>query len=193
MGRWEFAEAIDMSEENVVHNNVVPIFQEILGRAPSATELATWSASIRTNHADAGFIATLGSSDEAYAKLTGDPTAKDQAWLVQAYNAILDRNPDAPGRAYYSSMLGAGGSTSATRLRVATALEYSAENAADWTGAVYGAAFGRGPDAGIGFWIGWLMGPGHWQTFRMWTHFLASDEGYALAQTQPNPPPPEAH
>lgn len=191
MGRWAFAEAIDMSEENVVKNNVVPIFNEALKRAPTAGELAQWSSYIRTNHADAAFIAALLSSNEAYAMLVGDHLAKDQAWLNLAYNTILDRNPDAPGGAHFTAMLGAGGSTQATRLAVALHLEYSAENAGGWVGAVYGAAFGRGPDAGIGYWMGWLMGSGQWQTFRMWTHFLASNEGYALAQTQPNPPPEE--
>ena len=54
---------------------------------------------------------------------------------------------------------------------------------------MYGAAFGRGPDAsGVAYWVNWLLGPGHFQTFRMWTKFLSSNEGYALAQTQPNPP-----
>jgi len=189
LGRWDFAEAIDMSDENIVNNNVVPIYQQILGRAPSSGELAQWSNYIRTNHADAGFIATLGSSDEFYAKVSaGAPNAVD-AWLTFAYDSILDRAPDPGGAAHFSAVLDAE-STPQTRLDVAMALEHSAENAGDWTGAVYGAAFGRGPDAGIGYWIGWLMGPGQWQTFRMWTQFLASSEGYTLAQTQPNPPPP---
>ena len=33
----------------------------------------------------------------------------------------------------------------------------------------------------------WLLGPGKWRTFHMWTSVLSSPEGYALAQTQPSP------
>jgi hypothetical protein len=37
----------------------------------------------------------------------------------------------------------------------------------------------------VAFWVDWLMGRGRWQTFRMWTFHLASDEAYRRAQTQP--------
>ena len=56
-----------------------------------------------------------------------------------------------------------------------------------------GVAFNRAPDqGGMDYWTGWLQGCGNWQTFRMWTAMLSSQEGFNLAQTQPNPPPPEA-
>jgi hypothetical protein len=188
MARGAFAEAVDVSHENMVNNNVNPGFQGILGRAPTAAELTRWVRNIRNHHGDAVFGATLESSDEHYGHVAGaDAAAKDQAWLTEAYMQILDRAPDAAGRAHFTAQLGSP-STPATRLKVALRLEISGENARDWVGAVYGAAFGRGPDpAGMQFWVNWLLGPGHFQTFRMWTTFLSSNEGYALAQTQPNP------
>lgn len=189
LARGAFAEAVDVSHENMVKNNVDPGFLGIIGRPPTASERTFWVDQIRTRHGDAVFAATLESSNEHYADVAGaNAAAKDQAWLTEAYMGILDRAPDGPGRAYFTAQLGSP-STEASRLQVALRLEISAENARDWVGAVYGAAFGRGPDpAGMEYWVNWLLGRGHFQTFRMWTTFLSSNEGYALAQTQPNPP-----
>ena len=189
MDRWAFADYVDMSDENIINNNVVSIFQEGFHRAPTADELSTWSANIRATHGDAELLAHILSSDETYSSLP--PGDKVATWLGIVYNAVLDRDPDPAGLAYFSGILNAPGANAATRYTVAMALEHSAENAGDWTGAVYGAAFGRAPDPAIGYWIGWLQGEGHWRTFAMWTMFLSSPEGYALAQTQPNPAPEE--
>ena len=39
------------------------------------------------------------------------------------------------------------------------------------------------PDpAGIRSWTAWLTGSGGWQTFRLWTHLLSSDEAYRRSQ-----------
>jgi len=193
LSRYAFAEAIDMSNENVIDHNVVPLYQDVLGRAPTANELAAGIAEIRVNHQDAHLLAMLFSSDEAYAKIAGDtPQAKDEAWLKEAFKSVLERDPDAAALTYYKGRLGAGGSTAATRMAVGLALELSNENMAGWTGAVFGAGLHRAPDeAGFGYWFGWLIGPGHRQTFRLWTHILSSAEANGIAQTQPNPPPDE--
>jgi hypothetical protein len=124
------------------------------------------------------------STDEFY-----DQFETPSEWLNAVYNAILERDADPTGGGYFGLMLG-DAPTVAQRKQVTMILEHSGENAAGWTAAVYGAAFHRPPDtAGMDFWVGWLLGEGHFQTFRMWTSMLSSDEGYALAQTQPNPPP----
>ena len=57
--RSAVADALDMSTENVVDNNVVPLYQGLLGRAPSSTELAAGVSSIRSTHGDAELIAGL--------------------------------------------------------------------------------------------------------------------------------------
>lgn len=189
MDRWAFAIAIDYSNENIYKNNVDDSYQGILGRAPSKAEADAAAASIRTTQGDGTLTALLASTDEFYATMQGStPQAKDQAWLHVAYNGIVDRNPDSAGLAHYTKVLGTGGSTEATRHKVALQLEFSPENAKGWVGAVYGAAFGRQPDAaGFRYWQNWLLTTG-FRTFRMWTGFLSSDEGYKIAQTQPNPP-----
>ncbi len=196
LSRYAFAEAVDTSAENLVKNNAIPIYEGILGRAPTTTEIKAVAAHIIAEHEDGKINATLVSLDEFYNKIPGaTPAAKDQAWLTQAYMGIVDRAPDGAGRTFFTGVLHANSATStvASRYRVAELLERSLENAQGWTGAVFGAGLNRAPDrAGFAYWVNWLTGVGKWQTFRLWTHILSSNEGYALAQTQPNPQQPSA-
>jgi hypothetical protein len=188
--RSAVADALDMSTENLVDNNVVPIYQQALHRAPSSTELAAGIGSIRSTHGDAVLIAKLASSDEFFANFSAAPNP-EEAWLGTVYNIVLDRDTDAAGGDFFLSQLGSD-SSAGMRNWVTMTLEHSPENAAGWTGAAMGAAFGREPDqAGMAYWMNWLQNSGKWQTFRMWTAMLSSQEGFNLAQTQPNPPPPE--
>jgi hypothetical protein len=203
MPRWTFAELVDTSNENLIKNNAIPIFQGFLGRNPTAAEARAIARHIIAEHEDGKIVAAILASAEFYAIEPGAPAgaeaartpARDQTWLTQAFMAILDRGPGPESRAYFTRRLHASGPTStvATRLRVASVLERSAENARDWTGAVFFAGLNRPPDAaGFAFWIKWLTGRGQWQTFRMWTHILSSNEAYNRAQTQPNPGEPGA-
>jgi hypothetical protein len=202
MPRWTFTEAIDTSNENLIKDNAIPIYGGFLGRAPTAAEARAVAAHIVAQHEDGKIVAGILSSQEFYDIVPGTPTGtkaatpdRDQTWLTQAFMAILDRGPGPESRAYFTRRLHASGPTStvATRLRVAAVLERSAENARGWTGAVFFAGLNRPPDAnGFAFWLKWLTGRGQWQTFRMWTHILSSNEGYARAQTQPNPQPGSA-
>lgn len=187
--RWAFARTVDYSNENIYKNNVIPLYQGILDRAPSDAEAQAAAASIRSTESDGRLTAMIASSDEFYSHMEGTtPQEKDQAWLAVAYNGIVDRDPDPSGAAYYTRVLGEDGSTAATRLKVATALEGSAENARGWVTAVYGAALGRQPDpSGFEFWQHWLLTT-NFRAFRMWTAFLSSNEAFNIAQTQPNPP-----
>jgi hypothetical protein len=186
--RWAFARQIDYSNENIYKNNVNGLYQDLLGRAPTADEAAAAAASIRSTEGDAHLIALLASSDEFYATIEGEtPADRDQAWLGFAYNGIVDRDPDPSGAAHYTNVLG-NPSTEATRHKVAMSLELSAENAGGWTTAVYFAGLNRPPDpSGFAHWKNWLLTTG-FRTFRMWTGILSSDEANRIAQTQPNPP-----
>lgn len=190
--RFNFTETIDMSNENLGANNVIPLYQDILGRAPTDAELAAGKAFIRARHQDGGLIAKLISSDEAYATIQG-PTkaARDRAWLEQAYQGIVEAAPTPAEVAKWTALFGAG-STVSKRTYVANVLEESPPNATSWTFGVYGAGLNRGasPDE-LAFWARWLNGRGHWQTFRMWTNVLSSHEAYELAQTQPAIAEPE--
>ncbi len=185
-----FAWLVDMSDENIFINNVNALYADLLNRAPSPVEAELGAENIRGNEGDARLIAELGSSDEFYSHIDGaTPQLKDQAWLAFAYNAVLDRAPDTAGAAFFTGILGPNGSTEATRRQVAIALEFSSENAGGWIRGVYGAAFQRPPDdAGFAYWQNWLLTTG-FRTFRMWTEFLSSPEGWDKAQTQPDPPP----
>lgn len=191
--RSKVAEAIDLSTENLVNNNIVEIYRGILERDPSEQELAAGVAHIRKHQEDGQIIARLIASDEFYElfydELAPSDGARDDAWLDTAYNMILDRSPDSAGAAYFGAILGSP-STEASRFRVASLLERSGENAQGWTFGVYFAGLNRPPDeAGFAYWSQWLRGPGQWRTFKMWTTVLSSNEAYARAQTQPNPFP----
>ncbi len=182
--RSTVAERLDMSMENLVKNNAVAYYHRVFDRDPTQAETDAAVASIEATHGDADLLSTMYSTDEFY-----DQFETPSEWLNAVYNAILERDADPTGGGYFGLMLG-DAPTVAQRKQVTMILEHSGENAAGWTAAVYGAAFHRAPDtAGMDFWVGWLLGEGHFQTFRMWTSMLSSDEGYALAQTQPNPPP----
>jgi hypothetical protein len=189
--RGSFALTVDMSDENLVKNNVVPLYGGILNRAPSDAELQAGVADIRLRQADARLIARLFSSDEFYDAFDPGAGDKDEAWIAAGYQNILDRSPDASGLAYFKSVLGSP-STAETRLKAALIMELSPENDAGWTFGAYFAGLNRPPDpAGFEYWTTWLAGPGQRRTFKMWTTVLSSPEGYARAQTQPNPEGPE--
>jgi hypothetical protein len=180
--RSAVSNALDMSTENVVDNNVMPLYHDLLGRVPTSTELASGVDSIRSTRSDADLISFLISKDEVFSHY-----ASFNDWLNDVYEGVLDRPADTNGLNFFNDYV-SDPSTAGERRGVVKTLEHSPENAADWTAAAMGAAFGRGPDqGGMAYWTGWLQGEGHWQTFRMWTLMLASSEGYALAQTQPNP------
>lgn len=183
--RWSVAESLDTSDENLGRNNVDPLYQGLLGRAPTPGERAYWITQLRTAHANAGATAALLASQEGYELHTSAATTaeRDAEWLAFAYNRILDRAPDPGGAAHYLRQFGAGGSTRATRTTVAMSLERSSSNARSWVRAAMTEALGRTPDApGVRSWTAWLTGPGRWQTFRLWTHLLSSDEAYRRAQ-----------
>lgn len=185
--RFNFAETVDMSHENLVDHNIVGIYQGVLGRPPTSAEIAAGINYFRANHEDGTLLARLFSSEEAYGKLA--PTtkmAKDAEWLKQAFTNIVDRPPTSAEQSRWMAYFGPSGSTVARRFYLASQLERSEENATSWIFGVYGAGLGRGAQGSeIGFWTNWLMGRGKWQTFRMWTNVLSSPEAYRLAQTEP--------
>lgn len=191
-GRGRFAKYVDLSTENLVHNNVVELYGRMLEREPTAAELSAGVAYIRKAQSDGQLIADILASDEFYdaytpPEQTSRSTAKDEAWLNEVYNFILDRNVDEAGFDYWTGVMGEQ-STAATRRKVTRSLERAPEATFGWIFGVYGAGLHRGPSGDeIGYWQQWLLGPGQWRTFHMWTSVLSSAEGYALAQTQPSP------
>ncbi len=190
MGRGQLALSIDMSDENLVHNNVVPLYGGILGRDPAPGEIAAGVAHIRQHRWDGLLIAQLLASDELYDAFETDPGSaltKDQQWLDEMYRWILDRPVDQASLEFWTARLGAQ-STQAVRNQITRFLERSSEATYGWIFGVYFAGLNRPPASGdIAFWNQWLLGPGGWRAFQMWTSVLSSPEGYAKAQTQPDP------
>lgn len=193
-GRGRFATFVDLSDENLVYNNVVELYGGLLEREPTPAELSAGVAHIRANQSDAMIIADILASDEFYANYEYDEvrrgtraTEKDEAWLNTVYNFILDRDVDPGGFEYWTGVLGEE-STQATRRKVTRSLERAPEATVGWIFGVYFAGLNRPPsEDDFAFWQGWLLGAGRWRTFHMWTTVLSSPEGYARAQTQPSP------
>ncbi len=189
-GRGHFAKFVDLSTENLVHNNVNELYAGLLGRAPTPAELAAGVAHIRAHQEDGRLIADIVASNEYYDAFEVDPgssQSKDQQWLDAMYRNILDRGADAGGLAYWSGVMGSP-STQAGRQKVTRSLERAAEATYGWIFGVYYAGLNRPPSpSDVGYWQQWLLGPGKWRTFQMWTSVLSSPEGYARAQAQPSP------
>lgn len=189
LDRWRFVEAVDVSNENLGKNNVDQLYPLLVGRAPSAAERQAGIDTLRARHENATLTAALISSPEAYSAHTSAGTAeeRDREWLAFAYNRILDRAPDANGEAFYLGYFPAGGSTVEQRRKVAMGLERSRSNLLSWVKAAMTEALGRTPDReGVDYWSSWLVTTGTWQTFRLWTTLLSSNEAYRRAQTQPS-------
>ncbi|HEU5150359.1 MAG TPA: DUF4214 domain-containing protein [Iamia sp.] len=188
-GRGAFAKYVDLSTENLVHNNVRQLYLGLLDREPTSAELTAGVAHIRRYQSDAVIIADILASDEYY-DIFGRPdraSDTDEAWLDHVYGFILDRGIDQGGLAHWSAVLGEE-STQATRRTVTRALERSREATVGWIYGVYFAGLHRPPGPNeFGYWQQWLLGAGQWRTFQMWTSVLSSAEGYRLAQTQPSP------
>lgn len=191
MGRGQMALSIDMSDENLVQNNVVPLYGEILGRDPAPGEITTSVAHIRQYRWDGLMIADLLGSDEYYEAFETDPESeltKDQQWLDTMYNWILDRPASESDIAFWTAKMGTQ-STQTVRTQITRYLERSNEATFGWIFGVYFAGLNRPPaDSDIAYWNQWLLGAGKWRAFQMWTSILSSNEAYANAQAQPNPP-----
>lgn len=188
--RWGVAELIDTSTENLGRNNIDQLYPLLLDRPPTPAERAAGIGRLRSGHENATLTADLLASEEGYALHGTGATAgeRDRAWLAFAYARILDRAPDPRGEAFFLGYFAPTGSTASRRHLVAMGLEHSYPNATSWVKAAMAEALGRPADPrGLDYWRAWLTDParGRWQTFRLWTHQLASDEAYRRAQTQP--------
>lgn len=190
--RMNFVLAVDNSDENIMGNNVMALFQGVLHRAPTADEAAYWANKIRTERADGELFATLYSSDDFYnSPAVGGTT---DGFIAFLYAAVLDRVgdqsvADPQGWSFYESVLG-DHPTEAQRFHVAFKyFENSTENARDWVWASYQEGLGRLPDAVGGmFWTDWVVDSGY-RTFDMCNALQASQEAWDNAQVNQNPPP----
>lgn len=196
MSRFGFVLAIDNSDENIIGNNVVALYEGVLHRAPTAAETANWATRIRAERNDGPLFATLYGSDAFWNSpvIHGDT----DAYIAFLYSAVLDRVgdqsvADPQGFSFFQEILGTN-PTEAQRQHVALRyFEESTENARDWVWASYHSGLGRPADpAGGVFWTDWVLDNG-FRTFDMCNALEASNEAYANAQVQQNPPPEPEH
>lgn len=194
--RIAFLQGLDYSDENLVKNNIVALYEGVLHRAPTDAETAEWLPKMRAQHADGDLFATLYATDTVWDSLP--ETGRTEAFVSMLYSAVLDRVgdqsvADPQGFSFFTSVLGTD-PTEAQRFHVAyDYFEQSTENAHDWVWASYQSSLGRLPDpAGGVYWTDWVLDEG-FRTFDMCLYLKASDEAYANAQAQQNPPPEPPH
>lgn len=194
--RMAFLQGLDYSDENLVNNNIVALYEGVLHRAPTDAEIAEWLPKFRAEHADGDLFATLYATDTVWDSLP--ETGRTEAFIAMLYSAVLDRVgdqsvADPQGFSFFTSILGTN-PTEAQRYHVAYEyFEQSTENAHDWVWASFQSSLGRLPDATGGvYWTDWVLNKG-FRTFDMCLYLKASNEAYANAQAQQNPPPEPAH
>jgi hypothetical protein len=119
--RWGVADAIDLSDENLRRNNVVPAYSFLVGRPPTAAELDRWVRHIRMHRENGVMNASLMASDEGFSRKVGELpfVEQDAAWVTWAYERILDRAPDPRGLAFYLGYFAPSGAPRAQRFKVA--------------------------------------------------------------------------
>jgi hypothetical protein len=88
---------------------VVRIYSAMLGRLPDAGGFAYWTE-LRANGLSLEQMIELFANSPEFTSLFGDRMAGDTDgdWVDFVYREIMNRNPDAPGRAYWLDLLGRG-------------------------------------------------------------------------------------
>lgn len=125
------------------HRRVTSAYQTLLARAPEPAGLTFWSARITRGHEVEEVWAAIANSREFRSK-----PAADQVDAV--YALVLDRAPDAGGRAFWSTWVAAHGPVA-----LVSALDHSSEYADRIVTSAFQAVLHRTPDAaGRSYWTG---------------------------------------
>ncbi len=122
------------------------LYHDLLGRTPSAGEIAGWTGQLENGVSPAAVgSAFLGSWEYA------------QDLVTQWYQTYLHRSPDAAGLSWFSSALQNGGSEDSVREAILGSDEYASLHGGTADGlvqALYGDVLGRGPAGSeADFWI----------------------------------------
>jgi hypothetical protein len=145
----------DHSAEYYQNFVIKPDYLSLLGRAADADGLQYWTTQMQNGLTDqqleAGFIA----SAEFYATAGGT----DSAWVAAAYQLLLGRAPDQPGKDYWNSQLAnleASGETAVqARSQVAVRIAQSQENNSNLINQDYFHYLGRAAEQdGLNHWLG---------------------------------------
>lgn len=121
-------------------------YAHTLGRAPDAEGLAFWKSIIRRRKLTVAQVAAEFYASLEYYKGIGGNT--DTGWVTNLYQALLDRDPDPGGLAYWVSTARSRG-----RSKVATAFYQSEESSRTRVIALYASLLGRYPEtSGRDYW-----------------------------------------
>lgn len=123
---------------------ITEMYQDVLGRAPDAGGLQFWLDRLADGARTQDIGAQFYSSPE-YVEASGST----DAWLGRLYRALLDREPDASGLAYWRAQMDAG----MLPYQVTAFFYSSAESREGRVESLYRRILGREPEAGgLEFW-----------------------------------------
>ncbi len=143
MSRYQVAMAMATTPEWIT-TVVTRFYQDTLGRAPDSAGLSGWVSAARSGMPVAQIAAAFYGSDE-YRRRSGS----DEAWIRDLYRALLFREPDAAGQAYWLGRLRAGMPAG----QIAYAFYQSSETGRVRVEALYQDLLGRAGDAaGVAHW-----------------------------------------
>lgn len=156
-----------------VSPQVTALYQQLLGRTPSSSEVSYWIPFIQ-QHSPTGLAVELLASAEAYSRAGGT----DAGWVAALYQTVLGRPADSGGLAYREQQLASGRSRSA----VARDLWDAGEHLTPRIDAVYETVFGRHADpGGISYWTPAARGFGD---VALGSLLASTQEAWNLAQTR---------
>lgn len=158
------------------------------GTEPTPGDYINAVSRMRADHTNIGLEIDLLSSDNLFGRIATDaPEQRVERWLQLTYHTMLGRDVDDAGLAWFSAYLGAT-PTLEQRTAVATFLARSTEGTHLRIQKAYRSTLGRMADpSGLTYWSAWLSGPGDWDDYTLEAILMASPEGDAVAQSQPNP------
>lgn len=150
-------------------------YRATLGRAPDAAGLRHWVDVIGEGATPAAVAADFYASDEYHRRSGGT----NDGWVRALYSALLHRNPDSAGLAYWLGVLDAG----ASRASVAADFYGSIESRRTRVKGLYLALLGRSPDAGGHAYWAEILANG--RDIDLATYLAASEEYHRRAIRRP--------
>ncbi|WP_421733606.1 DUF4214 domain-containing protein [Cellulomonas sp.] len=134
-----------------IENYVVSVYDDLFGRAPDPTGVATWTSALSSGTPRIAVANAITSSQEFRSGL-----------IIDAYAAYLGRGPDAAGLQFWLRNMSAGMTIEQLDSGFIASDEYWAVaggTSADWVRALYADVLGReAGDSEIAFWLGQLNG-----------------------------------
>jgi hypothetical protein len=156
-----------------VERTVDGLYQDILGRAGDDGGRSYWTDEITSRHRSVAAVATyFYSSPEYYSGLGG---GSDTTWVTDLYRAILDRQPDPGGLAFWVAL------APHHRGDVARRIFQSRESRERRVAALYDELLHRAPDPdGLAYWQQQILSTGD---LGLAAALASSDEFFANAQS----------